>query len=238
MAAPAPDPVAAVPDPVAAPAPDPVAAVPDPVAAPAPDPVAAVPHPVAALGPTAVAPVSDVSALIQDMLTSVAGAAVPRTQLQSDLYSFLMRSDVSALIQDMLTSVAGAVVPLTQLQSDLYSFLMSSDVSALIQDMLTSVAGGVVPLTQLQSDLYSFLVGIAGMDPVVAAVTLNWIQSNLGGVAGAGLSPAADASVASLSRLALLFARIPGGAVGRQRNRDCTARGDRGVHFHRDDPGR
>ena len=111
----------------------------------------------------------------------------------------------------MLTPVAGAVVPLTQLQSDLYSFLMGSDVSALIQDMLTSVAGAVVPLTQLQSDLYSFLVGIAGMEPVVAAVTLIWIQSKLGGVSGAGLSAAADASVASQWRLVLPFAGIPGG---------------------------
>ncbi len=69
-----------------------------------------------------VGPVSDVSALVQDMLTSVAGAVVPLTQLQSDLYSFLLGiagvapvSDVSALVQDMLTSVAGAVVPLAQL---------------------------------------------------------------------------------------------------------------------------
>ena len=37
-----------------------------------------------------VAPVSDVSALVQDMLTSVAGAVVPLTQLPSDLYSFLL----------------------------------------------------------------------------------------------------------------------------------------------------
>ena len=36
------------------------------------------------------APVSDVIALVQDMLTSVAGAVVPLTQLQSDLYSFLL----------------------------------------------------------------------------------------------------------------------------------------------------
>ena len=127
-------------------------------------------------------------------------------------------SDVIASIQDMLTPVAGAVVPLTQLQSDLYSFLLSiagmapvpnllgpvSDVIALIQDMLTSVAGAVVPLTQLQSDLYSFLVGIAGMETGVAG---------LGGVAGAGLSPAADASVASLWRLVLPFAGIPGGPL-------------------------
>ena len=112
------------------------------------------------------------------MRTSVAGAVVPRTQLQSDLYSFLMRSDVSALIQDMLTSVAGAVVPRTQLQSDLYSFLMRSDVSALIQDMLTSVAGGVVPLTQLQSDLYSFL-----MRSDVSALIQDMLTSVAGAVA-------------------------------------------------------
>ena len=36
------------------------------------------------------APVSDVIALVQDMLTSVAGAVVPLTQLQSDLYSRLV----------------------------------------------------------------------------------------------------------------------------------------------------
>ena len=73
------------------------------------------------------------------MLTTDAGAVVPLTQLQSDLYSFLLGiagapvpnlvalvSDVIALIQDMLTSVAGAVVaPLTQ-QSAFYSFCWAS----------------------------------------------------------------------------------------------------------------
>ena len=85
--------------------------------------VAAVPSPAASVTnvvapvPNLVAPVSDVNALIQDMRTSVAGAVVPVTQLQADLYSFLVgiagvapMSDVIALIQDMLTSVAGAVV--------------------------------------------------------------------------------------------------------------------------------
>ena len=71
-------------------------------------------------GVAPVAPVSDVIALMQDMLK-----VAPLTQLQSDLYSFLLGiagvapvpnsvaavSDVIALIQDMLTSVAGAVVP-------------------------------------------------------------------------------------------------------------------------------
>ena len=76
-----------------------------------------------------------------------------------------------------------------------------SDIIALIQDMLTSVAGAVVPLTQLQSDLYSFLLGVAGVEPVVA---------RLGGVAGAGLSAAADASVASRLPLVLPLAGISG----------------------------
>jgi len=62
-----------------------------------------------------------------------------------------------------------------------------SDGIAWAQDMLTSVFGTVIPLTQLQSDLYSFLMGIDGAAPVV----------EVGGFAGAGLSAAGDASVAS-----------------------------------------
>ena len=109
----------------------------------------------------------------------------------------------ASLIQDKLTSVAGAVVPLTQLQSDLYSFLLGPDVIASVQDMLTSVAGAVVPLTQLQSELYSFLLGIAGMEPA----------AGLGGVDGAGLSPAGDAWVVSRWRLVLSLAAILGGPL-------------------------
>ena len=45
--------------------------------------------------PMGSAPVSDIIASIQDMLTPVACAVVPLTQLQSDLYSFLLGSDVS-----------------------------------------------------------------------------------------------------------------------------------------------
>ena len=77
------------------------------------------------------------------MLTSVAGAVVPLTQLQSDLYSFLL-------------GIAG-VAPV-------------SDVIALVQDMLSSVAEAVVLLAQLPSDLFSFLLGIAGVPPVVGGV--------------------------------------------------------------------
>ena len=93
--------------------------------------------------PNVVGPVSNVSALVQDMLTSVAGAVVPLTQLQSDLYSFLL-------------GIAG-VAPV-------------SDVSALVQDMLSSVVAAVVLLAQLPSDLFSFLLGIAGVQPVVGGV--------------------------------------------------------------------
>ena len=69
--------------------------------------------------------------------------------------------------------------------------------------MLTSVAGAVVPLTQLQSEFYSFLLGIAGVEPA----------AGLGGLAGAGLSPAADAWVVSQWRLVLSLAAILGGPL-------------------------
>ena len=155
------DPVAATPNEVApvsvavTPVSDPTAAGPNAVApvtvavTPAADPVAAVPNNVAPVSdagapvPNVVGPNLNVSALVPDMLTSVAGAGVPLTQLQSDLYSFLL-------------GIAG-VAPI-------------SDVSALVQDMLTSVAEAVVLLAQLPSDLFSFLLGIAGAPPVVGGV--------------------------------------------------------------------
>jgi len=94
------DPVAAVPNNItpgsdAAPVSNLVAAVPNDVA-PVSDPAAAVPSkvaPVSVVGapvPNVAGPVSNVSALVQDMLSAVAGAVVPLTQLPSDLYSFLL----------------------------------------------------------------------------------------------------------------------------------------------------
>ena len=113
-------------------------------------PAAVAPAPAAvAPAPAAVAPVSDVIALLQDMLTPVAGADVQLTQLQSDLYSFLV-------------GIAG-VVPVPNLIAAV------SAVVALLQDMLTPVAGAVVPLTQLQSALSSFLLGIVGVGGVSGA---------------------------------------------------------------------
>jgi hypothetical protein len=229
--------VAAVPDPVAAvtnvvasvpndvaPVPNDVAPVPNDVApvttvAPVPDVVAPVttvaPVPDVVAPVTTVVPVPDVVAPITTVVP-VPDVVAPVTTVAPVPNLVAPVSDVIALIQDMLASDAGAVVPLTQLQSDLSSFLLGiagvapvpnlvvpvSDVIALIQDMLASVAGAVVPpLTQLQSALYSFLLGIADVEPVVAGV---------GGVAGAGLSPAAGASVASQLLLDLVPAGIPG----------------------------
>ena len=97
-------------------------------------------------------------------------------------------TDVVAPVPDVAAPVTNVVAPVPDVVAPV------SDIIALTQDMLTSVAGAVVPLTQLQSDLYSFLLGIAGAEPVVA---------RLGGVAGAGMSAAADASVAS--RLSLVL---------------------------------
>jgi hypothetical protein len=81
-----PDPVAAVPDPVAA-VPDPVASVPD-LVAPVTDVVAPVTDVVASV-PNLVAPGPDAIGSVQDISTSVAGA-VPLTQPQSDLSTFLL----------------------------------------------------------------------------------------------------------------------------------------------------
>ena len=161
--------------------PEQVAPVPN-AAAPAPNAVAPAPHAVAPVA-NLVGPVSDVIASVQDMLTPDAGAVVPLTQLQSDLYSFLL-------------CIAG-MAPVANLVGPV------SDVIALVQEMLTPVAGAVVPLTQLQSGLYSFLLGIAGMGPA----------AGLGGLAGAGLSPAADAWVASQWPLGVPVAAIPGGPL-------------------------
>ena len=148
-------------------------------------------------------------------------------------------SDVIALVQDMLTPVAGAVVPLTQLQSDLYSFLLGiagAPVPNLVAQFLTSsrwfrTCSPRLPVRSSRSrncspTFYSFLLGIAGVQPVVAG---------LGGVAGAGLSAAADASVASQWRLVLALAGIPGGPLAGNAHRGCNARGDCGIHFRRDD---
>ena len=95
------EPVDAVPNEVA-PVSDRDATVSEPVDAVA-DEVAPVSDAVAPV-PDVVGPGSDVSALVQDHASSVAGAVVPLTQLQSDLYSFLLGiagvapvSDVSAL---------------------------------------------------------------------------------------------------------------------------------------------
>jgi hypothetical protein len=86
--------------------PDPVAAVPNEVA-----PVSEVAAPVsevAAPVSEVVAPVSDVSALVQGMLTSVAGAVVPLTQLPSDLFSFLLGI---AGVQPVVGGLAGTDGP-------------------------------------------------------------------------------------------------------------------------------
>jgi hypothetical protein len=123
--------------------------------------------------------------LIQDMLTSVAGADGQLTQLQSDLYSFL-------------SGIAG-VAPVPNLVT------LVSAVIASFQDMLTWVAAAVVPLTQLRSELAFFLFGITGVEPVVDA----W-----GRIDSAALSAAVHTWVASELPLLWAFAAIPGVPVG------------------------
>ena len=83
-------------------------------------------------------------------------------------------------------------------------------VIALLQDMLTPVTGADGQLTQLQYDLVAFLFGMAGVEPVMDPV---------GGIDNAGLSAAANASMASRLSLIVRLAgslRVPvtGNAAG------------------------
>ena len=111
---PAPTVVAPAPAPtVVAPAPTVVAPVPD-VVAPIPDVVAPIPH-VVAPAADAVAPAADVvtpvpapAAWVQDMLTLVFATVVPLTQLQSDLYSFLIGIAGAAPVVEVSGGFAGA----------------------------------------------------------------------------------------------------------------------------------
>ena len=172
---------------------------------------------------------AEVLPVTNNAVTLVAGAIAPAPILVAPAATAVGPvSEVSALVQGVPTSSAGVVVPLTQQQFDIVSFLVGSDVSALIQGVLISGAAVVVPLTVLQSDMYSFLVDIAGMDPVVAAVTLTWIQSHLGGVVGAGLSATPDTSGGSIWRLVLPFARMPGGPLAGDPAGVATLHGDCG----------
>ena len=106
--------------------------------------------------------------------------------------------EVVAPVPDVVTPVPDVVTPVPDLVAP------ASAVIAFLQDMLTAGASAVVPLTQLQSDLFSWfssLFGITGMQPVVVG---------LGGAAGAGMSAAADGSVAPQLPPVRALAGIPG----------------------------
>ena len=113
--------------------------------------------------------------------------------------------DAVAPVPDAVAPVPDAVAPVPDVVAPVPDLVApASDVIAFLQDMLTAGASAVVPLTQLQSDLFSWfssLFGIAGMQPVVVG---------LGGAVGAGLSAAADGSVASQLPLVRALAGIPG----------------------------
>jgi hypothetical protein len=143
-------------------------------------PVAAVPNDVAPVSEVAVAPVPDVigpvsnvSALVQDMLTSVAGAVVPLTQLQSDLYSFLLSiagvppvvSGVGGIHGPGVSAAAGASVasrlPLGRPRAGI-SDPPRAGVSGL---PVTGEATGVAPLDVIALGRAS---AVSGMTPVAA----------------------------------------------------------------------
>ena len=113
--------------------------------------------------------------------TSGTGATTSGTGATPVIASSTSEAGAAAPNVEPAMTVPDVVAPVPTLVASV------SDGIAWAQDMLTSVFGTVIPLTQLQSDLYSFLMGIDGAAPVV----------EVGGFAGAGLSAAGDASVAS-----------------------------------------
>jgi hypothetical protein len=113
--------------------------------------------------------------------TSGTGATTSGTGATPVIASSTSEAGAAAPNVEPAMTVPDVVTPVPTLVASV------SDGIAWAQDMLTLVFGTVVPLTQLQSDLYSFLMGIDGAAPVV----------EVGGFAGAGLSAAGVASVAS-----------------------------------------
>ncbi len=97
-------------------------------------------------------------------------------------------SDVVAPVSDVIAPVPVVIAP-------------APDVVAWVQNTLTSVFGAIASLTQLQSDLYAFLMGLTGGVPV---------ENGSREIHGSEWSAAADASVVSQLRLALLRAGVSG----------------------------
>ena len=133
-------------------------------------------------------------------------------------------TNVVAAVPGLAASVTNAVAPAPNLVGPV------SDVNALIQDMLPSVAGAGARTGHATAVRACLLLvrhhrggagsGRRGTYRQCCAVGVR------AGVGGVGIAAAAG------------ICRYPGYAGGRHRNRGCTAWGDCGVHFRRDDPGR
>jgi hypothetical protein len=125
------------------------------------------------LGITGVAPVSDVSALVQDMLSSVAEAVVLLAQLPSDLFSFLLgiagappvRGGVAGVHDPGRSANAGASVP-SRLPLGLPLAGISGPPRAGVSGLpVTGEATGVAPLDVIALGRAS---AVSGMAPLPA----------------------------------------------------------------------
>ncbi len=154
----------------------------------------------------AVAPAAEAVAPSADAVAPSAEAVAPAAEAGAPIPDAgAPAADAGAPIPDAVAPIPDAVAPIPEAVAPIPDLVApASDAIAFLQDMLTAGASAVVPLTQLQSDLFSWfssLFGIAGMQPVVVG---------LGGGVGAGLSAAADGSLASQLPLVRALAGIPG----------------------------
>ena len=154
--------------------------------------------------PNLVGPVSDVNALIQDMLTSVAGAVVPVTQLQSELAFFLFG----------ITGVEPVVDAGGRIDSDAMSAAVHAWVASELPRLqafagipgmpVADIATGVAPLGGIAASISAAMtqVGEASSLPALAqsffrAASSELLLTGTGSLSG----PAAPSGVAGLTIL-------------------------------------
>jgi len=173
--------------------------------------------------PNLVGPVSDVNALIQDMLTSVAGAVVPVTQLQSELAFFLFGITGAEPVVDAWGRIDSAA-----LSASVHAWVASElplpwAFAAIPGLPVADIATGVAPLGGIAASNFAAMTQVGGASslpglaqsffrPVSSELPLTGSLSGLaapsGGVAGLMILNAAGVLPISLAALAVLA--LPG----------------------------
>ena len=172
-----------------------------------------------------VGPVSDVSALIQDMLASVAGAVVPLTQLQSELAFFLFGITGVEPVVDAWGRIDSAALS-TAVHAWVASELPLLRAFAGIPGMpVADIATGVAPLGGIAASISAAMTRVGGASSLPGLAqsffrpassellltgtgSLSGLAAPSGGVAGLMILNAAGVLPISLAALAALA--LPG----------------------------